>query len=434
MNQKITVNVIGGGLAGVEASHQLSKQGIKVKLYEMRPINSSPAHKTGFLAELVCSNSFKSSNILSASGLLKEEMRLLDSIIIKAAYASRVESGESLSVDRLLFSKEIERIISKDENIEVIREEICSFDKDTPTIIAVGPLPSTKLSNFLKDFLGRDSLHFFDAVAPIITKESIDFNIAYYKSRYDKGAPDFINLPMNKEEYLNFYNELVSSESVVLEDFEKNVFEGCMPIEVLAKRGVKALLFGPLKPVGLEKENEKRSYAVAQLRIDDINRSTYNLIGFQTNLTFKEQKRVFSLIPGLKNISIVRYGVMHKNTYLESPIYLNNCYQMKDYKNIYVAGQISGVEGYLESASSGLIAGNYMAKQILGTQFVPLSTNTIIGSLANYISTKQKTFNPMNANFSIISQVEMKDKRLKKEFYVKRSLKEINEYLGNKND
>ena len=352
------VNIIGGGLAGCECAYQLAKRGIEVNLYDMKP-KFTPAHKNENLGELVCSNSLKSNDITTAGGLLKEELRHLDSLLIRIADETRVPAGNSLSVDRNLFSEKITKYLGNMPNVSIIREEILTIDVNTPTIIASGPLTSDGLSNEIAKLLGTDGLYFFDAIAPIIAYDSINFDIAYIKDRYDKGDGDYINLPFNKEQYLRFYNELINGEIVKLKDFENNkVYEGCMPIEVLAKRGEDAIRFGPLKPVGLkDPRTDKTPYAVVQLRKESFTNDYYNMVGFQTNLTYPEQKRIFRLIPGLENCEFLRLGTMHKNTYIKSPGVLKETFQMIKYPNIFFAGQISGVEGYVESIASGLVAG-----------------------------------------------------------------------------
>ena len=350
------VNVIGGGLAGCECAYQLSKRGVEVNLYDMKP-KFTPAHKNPNLAELVCSNSLKSNDILTAGGLLKEELRRLDSLLIKMADKCCVPAGSSLSVDRELFSKSITDYLNSLDNVHIISQEITDIDTSVPTIIATGPLTSSALSDSICRLIGQEKLYFFDAIAPIVSFDSIDFDVAYFKDRYDKGGKDYINCPFTKEEYLKFYNELIAGETVKLKDFEDSkVFEGCMPIEVLAKRGEDAIRFGPLKPVGLEDpRTNKTPYAVVQLRRETFENEYFNIVGFQTNLTYSEQKRIFRLIPGLQNAEFLRLGTMHKNTYIQSPKVLNEYYQMKKYPNIFFAGQITGVEGYIESISSGLV-------------------------------------------------------------------------------
>jgi len=436
MNKYITI--IGGGLAGSEAAYQIAKKGINVKLYEMKPNKFSPAHKNENLAEIVCSNSLKSNLITSACGLLKQELRELDSLLIKIADETSVPAGQALAVDREKFAekvtKELQNISEKNNfgKIEIIREEVKDIEelaKNGIVIIATGPLTSDALAENIKKLTGEKELYFYDAAAPIIEKESIDFNIAFMGDRYDKGDSNYINLPMNKEEYENFYNELVNAEVVELKNFEKKeIFEGCMPVEVMAKRGADTLRFGPLKPVGFrDPRTGERPYALVQLRQDNEEGTLFNMVGFQTNLKFGEQKRVFSLIPGLKNAEFMKYGVMHKNTYINASKLLDNTYNLKANNNIYFAGQISGVEGYVESISSGLVAALNAVQQYNNQEKIVFSNETMIGALAKYISTENEKFQPMNANFGILPQFEEKirDKKIKYEKLAKRALERI---------
>ncbi|EGG31108.1 methylenetetrahydrofolate--tRNA-(uracil(54)-C(5))-methyltransferase (FADH(2)-oxidizing) TrmFO [Lactobacillus iners] len=431
MPEKVTV--IGGGLAGSEATWQLAKRGIEVDLYEMRPVKMTPAHETGNLSELVCTNSMRSNQLSNAVGLLKEEMRQLDSLIMRVADETAVPAGGALAVDRDSFSKKITQIINELPNVHVHNEEIKDIPKEGINIIATGPLTSDSLATKIKEFCGSESLHFFDAAAPIITAESIDYNIVYKKSRYDKGEAAYLNCPMDKEQFVNFYNNLITAETAELHEFEKNnVFEGCMPIEVMAKRGEKTMLFGPLKPVGLEDpKTGKLPYAVVQLRQDNASASMYNIVGFQTHLKFGEQKRVFSLIPGLANAVFVRYGKMHRNTYISSPEVLNSTYETKLCENLFFAGQMTGVEGYVESAGSGLVAGINASLRAIGESPIVFPKNTAIGSMANYItSTSAKNFQPMNASYSLMPQLEKKI-RNKQERHLMQSkiaLDELNEF------
>lgn len=431
MPEKVTV--IGGGLAGSEATWQLAKRGIEVDLYEMRPVKMTPAHETGNLSELVCTNSMRSNQLSNAVGLLKEEMRQLDSLIMRVADETAVPAGGALAVDRDSFSKKITQIINELPNVHVHNEEIKDIPKEGINIIATGPLTSDSLATKIKEFCGSESLHFFDAAAPIITAESIDYNIVYKKSRYDKGEAAYLNCPMDKEQFVNFYNNLITAETAELHEFEKNnVFEGCMPIEVMAKRGEKTMLFGPLKPVGLEDpKTGKLPYAVVQLRQDNASASMYNIVGFQTHLKFGEQKRVFSLIPGLANAVFVRYGKMHRNTYISSPEVLNSTYETKLCKNLFFTGQMTGVEGYVESAGSGLVAGINASLRAIGESPIVFPKNTAIGSMANYItSTSAKNFQPMNASYSLMPQLEKKI-RNKQERHLMQSkiaLDELNEF------
>lgn len=425
------IKIIGAGFAGCEASYYLANKGYKIKLYEMRPKKYTEAHKTDKYCELVCSNSFRSDSLLNGVGLLKEELRLLNSLVMKVSNNHKVEAGSSLAVNRDTFSKEITDIINNHPNIEVIHDEVIKFNLDDLIIVATGPLTSDNLIPFIKNITNDDGLNFYDASAPIVSYDSLNLNKIYLKNRYDKGESSYLNCPMNKDEYLNFYNELIKGEVVILKDFEKNVFEGCMPIEVMAKRGENTLLFGPLKPVGLE-YNNINPYAVVQLRKENNEGSMYNLVGFQTNLKFQEQKRIFRLIPGLQNAEFLRYGVMHRNTYLNSPKILNNKYQLKNKNNIFFAGQITGVEGYIESASSGLLSGIYMDKYLKNDNSL-LPSETMIQSLANYVSFYNgKDFQPMNANFGIMKDLDKRyPKKEKKQMYSKRSLDKLKEYLNN---
>ena len=417
------VNVIGGGLAGCEAAWQLAKRGIQVKLYEMKPIKFSPAHSDENLAELVCSNSLKAERIENACGLLKEEMRLFDSLMMQAADVSRVPAGGALAVDRHVFSKFITDKIKGNPLIEVVNGEVTEINEDKYTIIATGPLTSDALSEEIKRITGSGGLYFFDAAAPVIMKESIDFEKVFYAARYDRGTPDYINCPMTENEYNAFYKELVNAETASLKDFENSsVFEGCMPVEVMAERGEKTLLFGPLKPVGLvnPKTGKDDSYAVVQLRIDNMEYTLYNIVGFQTNLKWSEQKRVFSLIPGLENAEFARYGVMHRNTYLDAPRILDRYYRMKKNPKIFFAGQITGVEGYVESASSGILAGVNMANTIKGKALFEPDSKNAIGALPLYISNEAiEKLQPMNSNFGIICGLDKKIKGKKNERYAK---------------
>ncbi len=446
------ITIIGGGLAGCEAAYQIAKRGIKVKLYEMKPIKYSPAHSNRDLAEIVCSNSFKSNLLTNACGLLKEELRRLDSLLINIADKTSVPAGQALAVDRTEFSKKVTEEIQKNELIEIINKEVVDIKniiEDGIVIIATGPLTSDNLSVQIQKITGQDKLYFYDAAAPIVTKNSIDFNIAFYGDRYsqekkkeetigqwkerlnkDKTEQSYINLPMSKEEYEEFYNNLINAEVVNLHEFEKReIFEGCMPIEVMAKRGIDTLRYGPLKPVGFDDpRTAKRPYALVQLRQDDKQAELYNLVGFQTNLKFGEQKRVFSMIPGLKEAEFIKYGVMHRNTYIDSSKLLDETYNLKKHENVYFAGQITGVEGYVESISSGLVAGINVVNKLKKKEKITFSEYTVIGALAKYISTENKKFQPMNANFGILPQLEgkkIKDKKERYELMAKRSLENI---------
>ena len=408
------VKVIGAGLAGCEAALQLAKEGIEVQLFEMKPKKYSPAHKSPYFAELVCSNSLKADRIENACGLLKEEMRLFGSVMMEAADVSRVPAGGALAVDRDIFSEYITNKINENPLIEVVCDEVCEINTDEYTVIATGPLTSDKLSEEIIRLTGEEELSFYDAAAPVVTKESIDFDKVFYAARYNKGTADYINCPMTEEEYGRFYEELVNAECAQLKSFENmTVFEGCMPVEVMAKRGIKTLTFGPLKPVGLvnPKTGKDDSFAVVQLRQDNIDATLYNLVGFQTNLKFGEQKRVFSMIPGLENAEFVRYGVMHRNTFIQAPNVIDEMYCCKKYPKIYFAGQITGVEGYVESASSGIMAGFNMARKILGKKQLCPTSKTCIGALPIYITHPAGgRLEPMNANFGIIDSL---DRRVK---------------------
>ena len=429
------VVVIGGGLAGCEAAYQIAKRGINVKLYEMKPKKFSPAHSNINLAEIVCSNSFKSNSITNACGLLKEELRILDSLLIKTADENSVPAGQALAVDREKFAEAITKKIKNIKNIEVINEEIKLIPENALVIIATGPLTSDDLAKQIAILTGQDKLYFYDAAAPIVEKDSINMDTAFWGDRYGKGDSNYINLPMNKEEYEKFYNELINAEVVTLHDFEKReIFEGCMPIEIMAKRGIDTLRFGPLKPVGfVDPRTNTTPYAIVQLRQDNKEGTLFNMVGFQTNLKFGEQKRVFSLIPGLENAEFVKYGVMHRNTYINSSILLDNTYNLKQNTNIYFAGQITGVEGYVESISSGLVAGVNVANKVLGKQKQIFPKETVIGSLADYISTENKKFQPMNANFGILPELneKIKDKQTRYKALADRSLKILPLILDN---
>ena len=420
-----------GGLAGTEAAYQIAKRGIKVKLYEMKPEKFSPAHSSKELAEIVCSNSFKSNSITNACGLLKEELRNLGSLLIQIADETKVPAGQALAVDRETFSKRVTEEIEKNPNIEIIREEVENIEaEDGIVIIATGPLTSEKMAKQIINITGKERLAFYDAAAPIIEKDSINFNIAFYGDRYGKeGDSSYINLPMNKEEYEKFYNELVNAEVVTLHEFEKKeIFEGCMPIEVMAKRGEDTIRFGPLKPVGFtDPRTNSRPYAIVQLRQDNTSGTLYNMVGFQTNLKFGEQKRVFSLIPGLENAEFVKYGVMHRNTFINSPELLDNTYNLKAKSNIYFAGQITGVEGYVESIASGLVAGLNAVAKFNNTEKITFPNETVIGALSSYISTENTKFQPMNANFGILPPLEekIKDKIQRYTKMAERALKSL---------
>ncbi len=433
-------NVIGAGLAGCEAAYQLAKRGIFVNLYEMKPIVKSPAHKSDLFAELVCSNSLKALRISSAAGMLKEEMRMLDSLLMKCADATSVPAGGALAVDRGLFSKAVTENIRKNPLISVITEEVGDINFEVPTVIATGPLTSHSLSSKLEEKFG-ESLSFFDAAAPIVKSDSVNMEYAFTASRYGKGGEDdYINCPMNKEEYEHFYSELVTAERAELHDFDVNnpkVYEGCMPVEVMAQRGEDTLRFGPMKPVGLtDPKTGHRPWAVLQLRKENKNGTMYNLVGFQTNLKFGEQKRVFGLIPALKDCEFCRYGVMHRNTFINSPKLLNNTWNLKDKSDLFFAGQLTGVEGYMESASSGLLAGINCARHILGKTLITLPETSMIGALSRYISDVSVVkFQPMGANFGILPELENRprDKKQRAEAYSSRGLDELKNMITQQN-
>ena len=429
------VNIIGAGLAGSEASYQLLKRGVKVNLYEMKPNKFTEAHKNPNFAELVCSNSLKSSNIGSACGLLKEELRRLDSLLIKCADKCAVPAGASLSVDRNEFSEMVTQELKKFPNLKVIDKEVTSIDKSLPLIIATGPLTSEALSKEIAKLIGSEYLYFFDAIAPIISYDSIDFDTAFFQDRYNKGEPDYINCPMEKDEYLAFYNELVSAETVKLHEFENSkVFEGCMPVEVLAKRGVDSLRFGPMKPVGLTDKQGRRPYAVVQLRKETKQNDFYNMVGFQTNLTFGEQKRVFSMIPSLKNAEFLRYGTMHRNTYINAPTCLTKHFNLKNNDSIFFAGQISGVEGYVESIMSGLVCGLNMFNYLNSKPSIDFGVETMVGGICSYFETASKeNFQPISANMGLLSNIapKIKDKKEKGQIIAKIALENIETIIRN---
>ena len=423
-----TVNVIGAGLAGSEACWQLIRKGIKVRLYEMRPQKSTGAHKTGDFSELVCSNSLRSNMLTNAVGLLKQEMRELDSLVMKATDNNALPAGSALAVDREGFAREITETLRNHPLVEIVNEEVSEIPEG-PTIIATGPLTSSPLAKAIKNLLQEDSFYFFDAAAPIVTKESINMDIAYYKSRYDKGDADYINCPMSKQQFDIFYDALINGETAEVHDVDKEIyFEGCMPVEVMAKRGPQTLTFGPLKPVGLEREGE-RPYAVVQLRQDNAIGTLYNIVGFQTHLKWGEQKRIFSLIPGLENCEIVRYGVMHRNTYINSPKVLLPSYQCRLRNDLFFAGQMTGVEGYCESAASGLLAGHNMALLMEGRKPVVLPDTTMMGAMAHYIvNADEKYFQPMNANFGIFNLEHYVPKKQRKDAYSVQALEVLKQY------
>ncbi len=431
------INVFGAGLAGCEAAYQAAKRGVSVDLYEMKPTKKTPAHSKDTFAELVCSNSLRSNCLTNAVGLLKAELDAMDSLIMKAAYATQVEAGSALAVDRHKFSEYVTNEIRSNPLINIIEQEVLTIPEDEITVVATGPLTSDGFSQYLEDFLGKSHLSFFDASAPIVNSSTLDMNVIYAASRYGKGEASYLNCPMNKDEYDAFYNALINAEEAKLKDFDtdsqkkNNVFEGCMPVEVMAKRGYDTLRYGPLKPVGLpDPKTGKEPYAVIQLRQENSEKTMYNLVGFQTHLTFGEQKRVFSMIPGLENAQFLRYGVMHRNTFINSPACLSEFYSMREYPNIFFAGQMTGVEGYVESASSGFVAGLNAARLALGLDLIDFPNITAIGALAHYISDKNVVnFQPMNANFGLIANLEQKvkgGKRFRNEALANRSLEYVN--------
>lgn len=427
------VRVIGAGLAGSEAAYQLAKRGFEVELYEQKGIKRHPAFKMDDFGELICSNSLRSDDLYNAVGLLKEEMRILHSLIMEAADRFRIPAGKSLAVDRQGFSSYITQKIKENEKIRVIQEEVTQIDESIPTIIAAGPLCEGKLAQELSRLCGNDFLHFYDAVSPIVEKDSIDFNHAYYKSRYDDENPgDYINCPLNKEEFQTFYDAVINARKIAVHDIDdEKYFEGCMPFEEMARRGYKTLLFGPMKPVGLE-HNGVRPYAVVQLRKDNAIDTLYNVVGFQTHLTFGSQEAVLKTIPALANVHIVRYGVMHRNTYINSPNIINNRYQFIEHPNIYIAGQISGVEGYVESAASGLYSALCLSQELKCGIRYELGADTMMGAMVNYISDAGiKKLEPMNANFGIFRYDYSGPKAEKKKVYVEHALAKVKEYAEN---
>lgn len=424
------INVIGAGLAGSECALQLAKRGIKVNLYEMRPVKMTGAHTSEKFGEFVCSNSLGSYDVTNASGLLKKEMEMLGGELIKVAYDCQVPAGGALAIDRELFSASVTELIEKNENINIIREEITQIPDD-PTVIASGPLTSDALADSIKEFTQNEHLHFFDAIAPIVEKDSVNFDVAFYANRYDKGDATYINCPMNKEQYEKFYNILINAPKIELKEFENNAkfFESCLPIEVIAARGVDTLRFGPMKPVGLvDKRTGEENYAVVQFRQDNSAKTLYNLVGFQTNLKWAAQKELLQSIPGLENVNIVRYGVMHRNTFINSPKVLNASLQSRKRPNLFFAGQITGTEGYTESIATGMLAGINMANHLKGEQLLELPKTTMLGALTQYISDERhEKFQPINSNWGIVESIELpkkerKNKKLKNELLAKRSL------------
>ncbi len=428
------VTVIGAGLAGSEAAFYLAEHGVKVTLYEMRPKTYTEAHKTDQFAELVCSNSLRSNLHSSAVGILKDELRMQNSLIIQSADKYQVPAGGALAVDRDLFSGFITDTLKNHTNIDIIHEEVKDIPKG-PVIIATGPLSTQDLLDNILERMGEETLHFYDAAAPIIDKDSINMDICYKKSRYDKGTADYINCPMNEEQYNRFYDALTKGKTTKIRDFELKVFEACMPVEVMAERGKQTLLFGPLKPVGLN-HNGQKFHAVVQLRQDDIRASMYNMVGFQTHLTYGEQKRIFRMIPGLENAEFLRYGIMHRNSFLKSPTNLTANYRLKGDQPLYIAGQLTGVEGYVESTSSGLVAARSMLRELEGKETVFFPKETITGSLSDYIAHANKeTFQPMHVTFGLLPELGFKHKKKeRKSLYANRALETMSQFLKTLDD
>ena len=432
--------VIGAGLAGCEAALQLAKRGIEVDLYEMRPLKTTGAHKTDNPAEFVCSNSLGSLDPTNASGLLKKEMQMMGSFLIQEAIKAAVPAGNALAIDREAFSLSIKKLIEENEKIKFIRKEITQIPQDIPVIAASGPLTSEALAENIKEFAGEEHLHFFDAIAPIVEKDSINFDIAFYASRYDKGEASYINCPMNKEQYEKFYNILINAPKIELKEFEKDAkfFESCLPVEVLASRGVDTLRYGPMKPVGLiDKRTGEKNYAVVQLRQDNLSATMYNLVGFQTNLKWGAQKELVHSIPGLENANILRYGVMHRNTFINSPKILTPSLQCRKRKDLFFAGQITGTEGYTESMATGMLAGINMARFLRGETLLELSGVSMLGALTRYISSEEhKNFQPVNSNWGIVDELDAdkkikKNKKMKTEMLSKRAIEWMESFLEN---
>ncbi|MCX7857409.1 MAG: methylenetetrahydrofolate--tRNA-(uracil(54)-C(5))-methyltransferase (FADH(2)-oxidizing) TrmFO [Deltaproteobacteria bacterium] len=421
----MAIKIIGGGLAGVEAAYQIAKRKKNVILYEMRPEKLTPAHKSGLLAEIVCSNSFKSKDIGDAHGLLKEEMKILDSLVLRIAQETEIPGGKALVVDRWKFAERITEEIFKNQYIKVVREEVAEIPSGV-VIVASGPLTSASLADKLASLTGRNNLYFFDAISPIVDGTTIDMRKAFFASRYSEDSSDYLNCPLTQEEYELFYRELINAKKVEFKEFEKiPYFEGCLPIEVLAERGKNTLLFGPMKPVGLKDPLTKKTpYAVVQLRREDKEGSMYNMVGFQTKMTYPEQERVFRLIPALRNARFLRYGSIHRNTFINSPEVLKNTLQLKEDERIFFAGQLTGVEGYLESAATGIIAGISASFYVDGKRFIPPPSTTLIGSLINYITEKKAHFQPMNANFGLLKGYKRKEKNT----LVERAMNDLREW------
>ncbi len=432
MKEKMRLNIIGGGLSGTEAAWQAARRGVRVVIYEMRPQKTTPAHKTSYLAELVCSNSLRSVELYTAPGLLKEEMRIAQSLIMDAADKFSLPAGGALAVDRTLFSRYITEKLQSHPLVEIVRKEVTEIPEGY-TIVATGPLTSKRFAEVLKKLLGRDYLYFYDAIAPIVDADSIDYSKVFRASRYGKGGDDYINCPMTEQQYDRFYKALLEADEVQAREFEDiKVFEGCMPIEVMARRGKDTLRFGPMKPVGLvDPRTGRQPYAVVQLRVEDIGKTAYNIVGFQTRLRWSEQKRVFRLIPGLENAEFLRYGSIHRNTFINGPMFLNKDLSLKGHPTVYMAGQIIGVEGYIESTAMGLIAGINASRNILGLEFVRVPEDSAHGALIKYITeTRPDTFQPSNINFGLFEiKQRIKDKKRKRLFIVERALTAWKEYI-----
>lgn len=427
------IDVVGGGLAGSEAAYQLLKRGVEVVMYELRGAGNTPCHKTDKLAELVCSNSLKSEAEDTASGLLKAELDLLDCMLLRCARECRVPAGGALAVDREKFSEKVQDTLSSFENFRLVRKEVTSLDFEYPTVIASGPLTSDALANAIADRLGADYLGFYDAVAPIVDAESVDMESAFFATRYNKGDPtDYLNCPLNKEEYEAFVKELVNAKVATLHEFDKReIFEACMPVEVMAKRGDDTLRYGPMRPVGIRDKEGKRPYAVVQLRKENAHGTAYNLVGFQTNLTFGEQKRVFGMIPALKNAEFLRYGVMHRNTFLCAPKLLTAGFLLKEDAKTAFAGQMTGVEGYVESIASGLIAALNIYAEATGEEEIVFPATTICGQLQRHVSTDNENYQPMNANFGMLPPAgeKIRDKKMRKVAYFNRGVQDMKRFL-----